>query len=198
MTSSNGSPIIYYIRHGETDWNAQSRFQGRRDIPLNALGRSQAQANGKRLSQLIENPEAFDFVASPLGRTRETMEAIRLELGLDVKDYKTDALLLEMNYGELEGVTIQELENDYAELFKSRKNHRWEFQPPKGESLSMTKDRIAPFFKNITRDTVVVAHGAVGRTVRQLFLDISLHDASWFEFPQNKVFRFIDGKEEIL
>lgn len=198
MTSTNGSPIIYYVRHGETDWNAEQRFQGRRDIPLNALGRSQAIANGKRLNQLIENPEEFDFVSSPLGRTRETMELIRYEMGLEKQGYQTDSDLAEMSYGDLEGVTISELEQKHSDLFKIRKDDRWHFQPPNGESLAMTKERITPFFKNITRNTVVIAHGAVGRTVRHLLLNISLQDAGWFEFPQNKVFRFIDGKEKIL
>lgn len=198
MTSSASGPIIYYIRHGETDWNAEHRFQGRRDIPLNALGRSQAKANGKRLKALIENPNGFDFVCSPLGRTRETMETIRTEMGLDVANYQIDANLAEMSYGDLEGVTLNELESDHSELFEWRKNDRWQFQPPNGESLAMTEQRVAPFFKNITRDTVVVAHGAVGRAVRRLLLDLSSGNAGWFEFPQDKVFRFIDGKEEIL
>lgn len=198
MTSSASGPIIYYIRHGETDWNAEHRFQGRRDIPLNALGRSQAKANGKRLKALIENPDSFDFVCSPLGRTRETMENIRSEMGLDVADYQINASLAEMSYGDLEGVTLSELENDYAELFEWRKRDRWQFQPPNGESLAMTEQRVVPFFKNITRNTVVVAHGAVGRTVRRALLNLPQDDAGWFEFPQDKVFRFINGKEKVL
>ena len=87
---SQSSPIIYYIRHGLTDWNAEYRFQGRRDIPLNQIGRGQASENGKKLKGLIENPEDFDFIASPLMRTRETMERIREQMGLEISDYKTD------------------------------------------------------------------------------------------------------------
>lgn len=198
MTATNGSPIIYYVRHGETNWNAEQRFQGRKDIPLNAKGQGQAQANGKRLKQLIETPEEFDFISSPLGRTRETMELIRSEMGLDSQDYATDARLAEMNYGDLEGVTIDELENAHPQLFKLRQDERWQFQPPNGESLAMTQERVAPFFSTITRNTVVVAHGAVGRTVRRLLMNLSIDEASWFEFPQDKVFRFIDGNEEVL
>jgi broad specificity phosphatase PhoE len=71
-------PKIYYIRHGETAWNAQGRFQGSQDIPLNDLGRSQAAAAGAILGDLLVGdghaPSSLPFVASPLGRARMTMD----------------------------------------------------------------------------------------------------------------------------
>jgi len=70
-------PVIYYIRHGETAWNAAGRFQGTQDIPLNDLGRSQAVTSGGILADLIardgHQAAALPFVASPLGRARLTM-----------------------------------------------------------------------------------------------------------------------------
>jgi broad specificity phosphatase PhoE len=75
------APMIYYIRHGETAWNAQGRFQGSQDIPLNDLGRTQAVASGGILADLLardgRDPSSLPFVASPLGRARLTMELIR-------------------------------------------------------------------------------------------------------------------------
>ena len=74
-------PTIYYIRHGETDWNAEGRLQGTRDIPLNDLGRKQAAQAGAILAALFERDErdeaSLQFVASPLGRARSTMELVR-------------------------------------------------------------------------------------------------------------------------
>ena len=70
-------PPIYFLRHGETDWNAAGRLQGRADIPLNAKGRGQARRNGGMLAELIDKPSAMHFVASPLTRTRETMQIAR-------------------------------------------------------------------------------------------------------------------------
>jgi probable phosphoglycerate mutase len=70
-------PLVYYIRHGETDWNAESRLQGQRDIPINARGREQARRCGEILRDLLTrdaiDPAQLDFVSSPLGRARETL-----------------------------------------------------------------------------------------------------------------------------
>ena len=78
-------PILYFARHGETDWNLERRLQGQHDIPLNALGRVQASRCGEILRDLLARdgrPAArFDYVSSPLGRARETMELMRAELG---------------------------------------------------------------------------------------------------------------------
>src|SRR5262249_13807186 len=72
---------IYFVRHGETDWNAAKRYQGRRDIPLNATGLAQGRRNGQVLAELIGSRAAsLDYVASPLMRARETMEIMRAEI----------------------------------------------------------------------------------------------------------------------
>ena len=63
-------PKIYYIRHGQTDWNAEQRFQGQKDIPLNNTGREQARHNGKTLSGLLGKADGYEFISSPLSRAR--------------------------------------------------------------------------------------------------------------------------------
>ena len=74
-------PELYFIRHGQTDWNAQGRYQGARDIPLNDIGRRQADENGAKLRELLRgearSPADFAWFVSPLSRTRETMERVR-------------------------------------------------------------------------------------------------------------------------
>ena len=73
---------IYFIRHGETDWNAQSRYQGQADVPMNETGRAQARRNGEALRRCYCRKSAhFSFVASPLLRARETMEIVRCGIG---------------------------------------------------------------------------------------------------------------------
>ena len=90
---------LYYVRHGETDWNVAQRYQGQRDIPLNTKGRTQAARNGRTLlEKLGPEAEALDFVASPLARARETMEIARREMGLAPHVYRVDTRLSEINY----------------------------------------------------------------------------------------------------
>jgi probable phosphoglycerate mutase len=91
---------VYVVRHGQTDWNAELRLQGQADIDLNALGREQAAANGRALAGLIGDAAGYDFVASPMARTRHTMELLRGAMGLDPMAYRMDERLKELNFGD--------------------------------------------------------------------------------------------------
>src|SRR6266480_5939247 len=106
-------PLLYYVRHGETDWNRAGRLQGRRDTSLNARGREQAVRCGEILRDVLarngQNPAAFDYVASPLIRARETMEGMRAPLGLPPLAYGIDPRLAEMSFGDWEGLTLAEV-----------------------------------------------------------------------------------------
>src|SRR5689334_20994294 len=101
-------PVLYYVRHGETDFNLQGRLQGRRDTVLNAHGRRQAAECGVLLNDLFardrRQAQDFKYISSPLKRARETMEIIRSTLGLPPLDYQIDARLIEIAYGEWEGL----------------------------------------------------------------------------------------------
>lgn len=103
-------PEIYFIRHGETPWNAERRYQGRKDIPLNDKGRGQASQNGKTLAALFAerglDPLAFEWHASPLGRTRETMDRVRAGFDTHLPEVKYDVRLMEISFGVLEGEQI--------------------------------------------------------------------------------------------
>jgi len=84
------APTIYYIRHGETDWNASGRLQGAQDVALNGRGIEQAIHVGAVLEDLFardgRDAPSFAFVASPLGRARRTMELVRRTLRLPPDD----------------------------------------------------------------------------------------------------------------
>src|SRR4051812_26559553 len=103
-------PVIYYMRHGETDWNVEGRLQGGIDTPLNERGRAQAVHAGRVLADLFgrQNLHAsnFAFVASPLRRARVTMDMIRAELKLPPGGYALDDRLREIGYGHWEGSTL--------------------------------------------------------------------------------------------
>src|SRR3954468_4190969 len=101
-------PVLYYIRHGETEWNAGRRLQGQADTPLNAAGEAQAQRCGRVLKRLLalrgKEAAALDYVSSPLLRARVTMELIRGELGIEPSGYRIDPRLMEISFGEWDGL----------------------------------------------------------------------------------------------
>ena len=94
---------VYFIRHGQTDWNAAGRLQGQRDVPLNATGLGQAESVAERLKAVAgDSLSEARFVASPLQRTRQTMEVLRARLDLAPQDYAVDAPVKEINFGTWE------------------------------------------------------------------------------------------------
>ena len=100
---------LYVIRHGETDWNREKRFQGQTDIPLNDLGRTQARTNGETLSRLGVGFDAHVFISSPLSRAAETMRIARAAMGLPAGNFTFDDRLKEVSYGDWESHTLAEL-----------------------------------------------------------------------------------------
>src|SRR3569623_3662031 len=103
-------PTVFYIRHGETDWNVAGRLQGRRDVPLNARGRGQATHCGSILRDLFardgRDPASIDYVSSPLMRATETIALAREAKGHAPEGYRTDEQHAELAYGDREGMTI--------------------------------------------------------------------------------------------
>ncbi len=189
---------VYFVRHGQTDWNAELRFQGRQDVPLNALGRSQADDNGRKLAGLLEGADGLDFISSPLSRAKETMERVRAAMGLARADYRIDERLIEASYGVLEGVTLAEFKAANRELHRYRKANRWTFCPQGGESHEMTLTRVAQWHDELQRDAVVAAHGVVGRVLRYHLLALDPEEAGGFVFPQDKVLVIRRGEEEFV
>ena len=179
---------LYFVRHGETDWNRAQRYQGRTDIALNDMGRSQARRNGRVLADALgAGAGSLDYVASPLLRARETMELIRAELTLPAAEYRTDDRLSEIHYGQWEGQLWPKLPQIDPEGYAARQADPWNWQPTGGESYRMLSERIAPWLADLSRDAVVVAHGGVSRTLRGLVLRLEGADVTRLPVPQDKV-----------
>ena len=162
-------PTIYYIRHGETAWNAAGRFQGSQDIPLNDLGCSQASRAGDILAGLLarDGRVAADlpFVSSPLGRARATMELARTALGLPAAGYALDNRLREIGYGQWEGSTLAQMEMSHPDIFASRQLDKWGVPPPSGESYAAVTLRVRDWAASLTTATVAVSHGGTARAL---------------------------------
>jgi broad specificity phosphatase PhoE len=163
---------IYYIRHGETDWNAEGRLQGTLDIPLNELGRRQAVSAGSILAGLLvrdgHDAASIPFVASPLGRARLTMELVRGALKLPLDDYSIDLRLREIGYGQWEGSTLADAQRTDPELFAARVAAKWTVAAPGGERYVDVEQRMGAWYAELAADTVAVAHGGTARALMVL------------------------------
>ncbi|AXV14611.1 histidine phosphatase family protein [Neorhizobium sp. SOG26] len=183
--------LIYVIRHGQTDWNAEGRLQGQKDIPLNALGRSQAARNGERLRDLVGDAAGYSFVASPLSRTRATMELLRQAMGLDPLAYETDRRLVEVSFGDWEGHTLPEIEAIAPDRLAARIEDKWSFIPPgeAAESYEILCWRIGAWLESVNQPTVCVCHGGVIRALYRLVGQMSEDEAAVAPTPQDRILR---------
>jgi broad specificity phosphatase PhoE len=190
-------PTVYYVRHGETAWNAAGRFQGAQDIPLNDLGVTQAARAGGILDDLFAReglvPMSLGFVASPLGRARHTMELVRGALRLPPADYALDDRLREIGYGEWEGSTLAQQQASHPEIFAIRERDTWGVPPPGGESYASVANRMQDWYQSLQGDTVAVAHGGTARAL-MVALGIETPEIALDQIiEQGAVYVFRDG-----
>ncbi len=126
---------MYFVRHGNTEYNEQRRCQGTTDLPLNELGRRQAAALGEKFSGM----ELNGIYASPMIRAMETAKAIALpqqKVGI-----YTEPGLMEMDQGELEGMDMATMAQSMPELIKCWFENPADTLIPGGESLSYAQER---------------------------------------------------------
>jgi len=150
---------ITLIRHGETSWNVLGKFQGCNDIELTDEGRQQAKCLAKRIGNNFDN-----IYASPLKRARETAEIISKNSNMTVGNAVD---LREINFGEWEGLTSQEIEANYSEKFNAWKNDEIDGLMCGGDlSLKKASNRATKAILEIAKrhqgeNTIIVAHGGI-------------------------------------
>jgi len=194
------TPLLYIVRHGQTDWNVEQRLQGQAEVDLNEIGRVQVERNAKLLASLISSPSEFDFVSSPLRRTRATMERIREEFGLPASGYATDTRLMELHFGDWQGHTYAELEQMQPGSTMKRHEQKWTFVPPgrDAESYERLAERVAGWLRELERPTICTTHGGVIRVLCHLIGEMPTIEAVTMPVPQDLVLRVSDGKLEWL
>jgi len=180
-------PTIYFIRHGETDWNRERRYQGQQDVPLNETGRAQAARNGSVLRAFLPAIAGAVFVASPLVRACETMRILRRELGLAEDAFALDPRLVELNYGTWEGTLQDEIKTRHHGEYAARSVDPYRWRPAGGESYADLFARVKGWAETAARDHVVVAHGGVSRCLRAYALDLDPEKIPDLESPQDRV-----------
>ncbi len=149
---------LWLARHGLTDWNTQGRFQGQSDIPLNPVGRAQADALAGRLaSQHIDAIYTSDLQRA--GETARRIAAYHPDLTVQV-----DARLREVVFGEWEGLTYTEIEQRSPQSLQIWMSDLFDFTPPGGESLRGLAERTRQAWSEILEAhpqqvVLIVAHG---------------------------------------
>jgi len=133
---------IYMVRHGETPWNVEGRYQGQLDPPLTEKGLRQAQATASELA-----PLGFDAIySSDLTRARQTAQALAAETGLPIQ---FDPRLREIHQGEWQGVLIGDIRKRWPDEIHGWENDPWRHHPPGGESLQQQQTRVFAAFDDI-------------------------------------------------
>ncbi len=195
--SPDHAVTILLVRHGETGWNRDRRFQGWLDSPLTENGIAQASAIGRLLASL---PEAADaaIVASPLGRARRTAEIIRDQMRGTVA-LRVDQRLRELTIGSWDGLTFNEIEALSPGIF-DREGAEWCFNSPGGESYAAFAGRVGEWLgeQDEASTTIVVAHGLVSRVLRGLYARLPSATALALPVPQDRIYRLSGGAIETI
>jgi probable phosphoglycerate mutase len=160
LPAPHSPPVtLIIVRHGETVWNHEMRFQGHGDSPLTALGRRQAGAVGRRLQ-----PRSIDtLISSDLGRARETADIIAGYIGQAIH---LEARLRERHYGVLEGLNAREIQERHPDVYRRLITEDPDFEIPGGESHRRHFEKNRGVIDEMARKApgttvVVVAHGGV-------------------------------------
>jgi len=150
---------LILIRHGETDWNTEGRWQGQADVPLNRTGWSQAD----HLARSLESTGIAAIYSSDLQRARQTAQVLADSTGLPLH---LDKRLREIHQGEWQGLLFSEIQRRYAQAYQDRQRDPLNFAAPSGEPVTQVRERILATVQEIVcqhPDTTVavVSHGFV-------------------------------------
>lgn len=174
--------VFLLVRHGETDWNIEGRWQGQIDVPLNEKGIEQS----RRIAKTFRYKKIDRIYSSDLSRAYDTAQAIERITGIKVE---IDARLREIHQGEWQGLLVSEIQERYRHEFEQRIEDPLGVAPPGGETARQVQERVLEFIHEVTakypQNTIaVVSHGftiaVIVANVRMLPIE-----TVWDLIPQN-------------
>jgi probable phosphoglycerate mutase len=186
---------IYVIRHGECEHNVAGRAASWDDSPLTATGRAQARGNGTLLKEVAGNLSGFDFFASPIHRTCNTMELVREGASLSPTGYRADHRLMEIHFGDHTWMTREEIAALDAGLPGLDDKDDWDYVRPNGESWARLHDRVGRFLPTLRRNSVIVTHYGPARTIRGHYLRLTPEQTKNYRPPHAGIMRLSQGTE---
>ncbi len=185
---------IYLLRHGETEWNAQGRYQGKLDSPLTRRGRKQAEDAGRLLSVILKGRNVALHI-SPLGRTRETAEIICNFI--DAAPV-IEPRIREVSIGSWDGLTRIDIHAGWPGRLDGCNAYDWFFHAPDGESYQEALLRVSSWLTDLKEVTVAVSHGLAGRIIRGAYLGLTREQTLSLAVPQEIIWHLVEHRVEAL
>ncbi|WP_310794421.1 histidine phosphatase family protein [Roseovarius sp. SCSIO 43702] len=178
-------PEIWFLRHGETEWNLEGRIQGRRDSPLTARGHAHAASQARIMAPILTR-ERPAIRVSPLGRAVETARVV-----CGAMPFTTDPNLAEIHCGDWEGRLRTEVARglDGFEAYCAA---------PNGEGFDGLAARVNSLLGSLDGPTVLIAHGILGKVLRGTVLGLERPRLAALENGQGCVYHLKDGVESRL
>jgi len=176
----------YFVRHGQTEWNAISRMQGQKDSDLNALGREQANISARLLATL----DIQAVFASPLNRVRQTAEIVQRHVDAEVR---YDARIMEWDCGDWSGHLYQEVKEKWPDEWAALEADRFNYRGPNCENYLDMIERATPFVHELmdvpVNNVAVVSHGMIGRVMIGILMGHTETEMLSFTQPNDVVYR---------
>ncbi|MFW6304401.1 MAG: histidine phosphatase family protein [Candidatus Saliniplasma sp.] len=165
---------VFIVRHGETEWNRERRFQGWEDSPLTTAGREQVLSLAERLKEY----KLEYLYSSPSGRTMETARIIANMKDLDIIK---EPGFKEINLGDLEGKRVEWVNENYPDILNDFWNDPVNYEPLSGESFYDLKNRVLDTLDNILNkhggeNVMIVSHAAASKMMLSFFEGRKLED----------------------
>ncbi len=186
---------LYLLRHGETQFNRDGRYQGRTDSPLTPLGLDQARAVAGRLAEVLGDAPVR-LLTSPLERARRTARIVADALPGDVA-LETDARLAEVAMGAWDGLTRAEIAQRWPDARRGKAQREWVFHGPGGETLEDVVTRLTDVHAEVTASNggamILVSHAMTGRILRAIHSRAPYLEALASDAPQDAIYALEPG-----
>jgi probable phosphoglycerate mutase len=185
-------PKIWFLRHGQTEWNRAYRLQGQLDSPLTKQGIAEAHRQAQIMPKILaQNPALF---ASPLGRARQTAD-----IALNGASYQTDPRLMEIHAGEWQGLLREDVLARHLASEVTKPNALEIYaKAVGGEGIKAFAARITSFLETLQGPSVIVAHGLLGQVLRAKIRGIDLANAGTLSNAQGVVYELENSTERVL
>lgn len=182
-------PKIWFLRHGQTEWNKEYRLQGQLDSPLTDQGLAEARRQAELMPPILALKPAL--YASPLGRARQTAD-----IALCQTPYQTDPRLMEIHAGDWQGMLRDEIMARHPDWAATSPTPLEIYEAAEGgEGLTAFHARIRDFMRGLDGPSVVVAHGLLGQVLRAEARGLPLAAAGGLSNLQGCVYVIENGVE---